>query len=562
MDNQNLFYYAFDGDSIGRRHAAALLSDNVEDIHNISAQITDANEMVRDFVESNGGQMISFGGDEGVFSAPPEFVDLLEGLRKDYEYLIGATLSIGYGTKPSEAGKALLEAKETGKDKIVQYSEQSEKYAQDVQEHRDNENIEDEQVQPDDAERKKIKDVLSSDENQYDPNSVHEDVGSQGEPQDDEADENVGHDQVLPEGADSAVNEPTLCEPPKEDNNLGYDSGYRNDHAEPREDAYRANDLTPPTIRKPNLTPKPPVMQAVSGDVPESGRLMNEELPDPKDMPAIDKKPDPTGYHGQAEGDAAPESMAQPKEMKPGDLKYYSGEQSKPSACIPEENATSDEAMETEAQNMGVKHCDSCTCDEHEQPMEDVLDQHIENAKDFSDSLDESPESEGSAEDVLDQHIDNAAEMNQNMDENGVSRPEDYDQKDEDMGLSEEEADQDEPNLDEVLQGGLDQHADNIQREKVIQLVGQALDGFKSQKNILDKAKDQAPELYSSCIQMLRAMIELCSLAGLDNSGEAEQEVNEIEGQSESPEEMPGAEEMPEEQEEMPEEASQNTPQQ
>src|SRR5271165_5932818 len=194
-NNQNLFYYAFDGDSVGKQH---------------------------------GGQMISFGGDEGVFSAPPEFVELLESFRKDYEYIIGATLSIGYGTKPSEAGKALLEAKETGKDKVVQYSEESEKYAQNVQQERNGEQIEGEDSQPDDDEREKIKAVLSSDENQYDPNSVHEDVGTQDEPQDEEADENVGHDQVLPEGADAAINEPTLCEPPKEDNNLGYDSGYKN----------------------------------------------------------------------------------------------------------------------------------------------------------------------------------------------------------------------------------------------------------------------------------------------------------------------------------------------
>jgi hypothetical protein len=93
----------------------------------------------------------------------------------------------------------------------------------------------------------------------------------------------------------------------------------------------------------------------------------------------------------------------------------------------------------------------------------------------------------------------------------------------------------------------LDAHADGIQKEKVIQLVGQALEGFKAQKSILDKAKVSAPELYDSCLQMLRAMIELCSLVGLNNAGEAEQEVNEIEGQSENPEEQPGSEETPQE---------------
>ena len=115
MDNQNtsLLFFATDGDGIGRRHAEAILSDDANNVSNVSSEITHANEMIRDFVESNGGQMISFGGDETVFSAPTEFVELLEQLRKDYQYMVGATLSIGYGRKLSEAAKALLAAKET-----------------------------------------------------------------------------------------------------------------------------------------------------------------------------------------------------------------------------------------------------------------------------------------------------------------------------------------------------------------------------------------------------------------------------------------------------------------
>lgn len=79
-----------------------------------------------------------------------------------------------------------------------------------------------------------------------------------------------------------------------------------------------------------------------------------------------------------------------------------------------------------------------------------------------------------------------------------------------------------------------------FKREKVIDMIGQALEAFKGQKKILDKAKEQAPELHDACISMLRAMIELCSLAGIDQS-QPEQEVNEIEGQSENPEEAPGS---------------------
>ena len=198
-----------------------------------------------------------------------------------------------------------------------------------------------------------------------------------------------------------------------------------------------------------------------------------------------------------------------------------------------------------------------------------TLDQHVENAQDFQDSLEGgAPES---AEETLDQHIDNATEMQDRM-EDGTSRPEDYDQTQGDMGLSEEDAG--EPNLDDVLRDGLDEHAASIQKEKVVNMVGEALEGFKNQKAILDKAKEQAPELYDSCIAMLRAMIELCSLAGI-NEGEAEQEVNEIEGQGAAPEETPGAqgtpaEEAPEEgcptcgkphDDAAPEEVPQNPPQ-
>ena len=46
----------------------------------------------------------------------------------------------------------------------------------------------------------------------------------------------------------------TRDDPPKYDNNRGYDSGYKDSSKEDRGDSYRADDLTPPIIAKPNLT--------------------------------------------------------------------------------------------------------------------------------------------------------------------------------------------------------------------------------------------------------------------------------------------------------------------
>jgi hypothetical protein len=75
---------------------------------------------------------------------------------------------------------------------------------------------------------------------------------------------------------------------------------------------------------------------------------------------------------------------------------------------------------------------------------------------------------------------------------------------------------QDEPDMAGVLQGGLDDHAQEQKRAQVIDQVSQTLQGFKANKAFLEEAKDQSPGLYQSTIQMLKAMIELCKLLGLE----------------------------------------------
>lgn len=547
MDNKNLLVFAFDGDEIGKRHAKAILSDDINQVREISQNITEGNNYIRDFVEQNGGTWISGGGDEGSFEAPPEFIELLEQIRKDYQYMVQATLSIGYGQTISQAGKALLVAKERGKDQVVQYDESVE---QEVQ------NIEEFSPSAEDAEKEKIKSVLGN----SDQEQPHQE--SQGGYANEVASDGIDRD-----------------DPPKYDNNHGYDSGYKNSNKEDRGNSYREEDLTPPIIAKPNLTPKTPVAEATSGDVPETSRIMNNEPANPGEQEPEDKKPVSKYYDGQAEWikpdkdeNGAPQSMSQPNENKPSDLKYERHGQQEPQADMAQEDSTSDIAEDAMAQDMHTQgteqetpieeisqHCPGCRCEEHAEanrPMEEVLDQHVDNASDYANTIGEGGDSgnqgssdEGeSVEDILDQHLNNAAEMeNENINSDGmgldgISRPEDYDAKQGDMGLSEEEQSENgEPRLDEVLRDGLDSHADSIQREKVIDMVGQALNAFKGQKAILDKAKEQAPELHDACIQMLRAMIELCSLAGIDQS-QPEQEVNEIEGQSEAPQEAPGSE--------------------
>lgn len=104
----------------------------------------------------------------------------------------------------------------------------------------------------------------------------------------------------------------------------------------------------------------------------------------------------------------------------------------------------------------------------------------------------------------------------------GVSHPETFPSNvPGDMALDEDNA-AIAPNLTSVLSEGLDNHAENIQRERVVQMVSQALVGFKASKQIIERAQQQAPQLYQSSIMMLKAMIEMAKMLGLEPAPEAQ----------------------------------------
>lgn len=103
----------------------------------------------------------------------------------------------------------------------------------------------------------------------------------------------------------------------------------------------------------------------------------------------------------------------------------------------------------------------------------------------------------------------------------GVSRPENFESNvPGDMALDEDNTMA--PDLTQVLHEGLDSHAENIQRERVVQMVAQALSGFKQCKNIIERSQTQAPQLYTSSIMMLKAMIEMAKMLGLSENAEAQ----------------------------------------
>lgn len=120
-----------------------------------------------------------------------------------------------------------------------------------------------------------------------------------------------------------------------------------------------------------------------------------------------------------------------------------------------------------------------------------------------------------------------------------TSHPQGYDDNvPGDMGLAEGDP-SGQPDLSQVLQGGLDNQADSIQLEKVSQMVAQALDKIKGQKQIIEKAKEQAPDLYMGVILMMKSMIEMAKMLGFGQ--EVEQEVEDAAPQSAQPAVAPDA---------------------
>lgn len=112
--------------------------------------------------------------------------------------------------------------------------------------------------------------------------------------------------------------------------------------------------------------------------------------------------------------------------------------------------------------------------------------------------------------------LDGPADMPGTQMQDNISHPDTYQQNvPTDMGMAEEPVPEQGPDLNQVLATGLDAHSENIQREKVVALVTEALQGFKASKQILERAQEQAPQLYTSSIAMLKAMIEMAKMFGL-----------------------------------------------
>jgi hypothetical protein len=117
-------YIAANADGAGDGIGNAIATDNHEELSSITGKLDAAQKKIVEWAEKSGGEVVTSSGDECIIKIPVESYDpeMIEQIRGQYSVDSGHTLSVGAGDSMSEASKALIFSKISGKDKFVEYS--------------------------------------------------------------------------------------------------------------------------------------------------------------------------------------------------------------------------------------------------------------------------------------------------------------------------------------------------------------------------------------------------------------------------------------------------------
>lgn len=457
---KNYVYFTYDADGMGRKIGRAVLANDLDDIRHKSNMIAAGHELVKRWVKERDGLWIMGGGDEGMSAIPEYDAGSLEQLRKDYEYLVGATISIGVGKTPSESGTALLMAKLKGKNRIITYNDKAKKEIAKIK-RRAKKGIFNsmEEYKIADAYLNKSEEELK-DECVYckqtdgiDPD--HCQWCHDLDPQDGEVScPFCSEEESCPFCQGQALGEEAcpFCQesdaPPTQatdydapsDTNVTAPSG-----SDAEKKMYDKMGMNPPAIGKPIPEEESPIGQNAPMDV-EPGDDPNQNLTDAQTN----------------------------VEIKPGTDEN--------TVTIDADDNHSDDAL----------HAIADQIEEEETPTSEQMD-----------GIDDSDITPSSG-----------------MEEN-VSRPQGYEQNtpgDIGIGGANSLPDNDEPNYYNILEEGLDQNAEVIKKEKAIQSISQALMSFKNAKMALENTKMQNPQLYQACLGILKAMIDMAGMLNINGT--------------------------------------------
>lgn len=472
MDNlkigPDMLFMAADGDGIGKKVGRAVIANDTDALHKISARIDAAQDFILHWAKQVDGVKISGGGDEFTAAIPKDAVKMVESLRKDIEHAFGYTISVGIGKSLSEAGTALLVAKLRGKDQIVHFTEE---VKDDIKKAK--RRVREKRATPDEY---KLAEAYLGKEKL---NKTEEDAKKSAQGEDDCAYCNET-DGVDPNHCDLCHNDSEglatddcpFCQ------EEGESCPLCNDAEGSDCEFCKENGAVPDQDTK-IQSPDSNNSTAPAGSEEEKAQA-NEMGMNP---PAIGKPEAGNNSSPAGMGDSNPAydtagAPIQPPGADPAEQQANDG--------IPQEGAHSKEHLEAIAQR-------------------------IEN-----ETVEGKPADKEVAKEIDDTDLAGAGCM-----QDTTSRPENFDTNTPgDMGTDSVEQASGDPSeagedLSSVLQEGLNDGADQEQLENVRGMVGQALQGFKASKDILETSKEQSPQLYSASIMMLKAMIEMAKMLGM-----------------------------------------------
>ena len=480
----NVFYVAYDADSAGSKIGQAIISDNPAALEDASNRIQLGNEIIARWAMKWRGVQYSSGGDQGLFALPPEALNEIEMVRADYEHATGLTISVGVGRTLSESGKALIVAKFWGKNMTVQYSPE-------VEQEIGSANAKIAEGSANFEEQKLGTAYLQPEEMVI-----------------------MGKEEEKPEMQQDDSHDCPFCDAMEQEGIEDPDHCTFCHNDEETECPFCAEDDThdPSAVDHPEDCPlcaeHDPNAEGHPEDCPlcDQASQENSAAMGGDDQSIAPSEPNvelPTTTSSQ---DFVGQGLDQPDLPKPDAISEN-----------PDEVAFNDEPETNENRRLDEESDEEIP---QEGPAGDKEDSQT--VQGIVDEIEALPPTESQARQEQ-AEVDPSQAMDGNV-VDGVSRPEDYPSDEPgDLGLDEDEQDtvDESPDLGSVLQEGLDSHADNIQRENVVQLAAEALEGFKGCKDILERAREQAPQLYEASIAMLKAMIEMAKMLGLDQEAQS-----------------------------------------
>jgi len=460
-----MIFIAVDGDGIGKMVGRAVIANDVEELHKVSSRIDAAQAHIDNWCKQNDGVKISGGGDEATMAIPAEAREKIKELRSQIEKSFGYTISAGVGKNLSEAGTALLVAKLRGKNRIVYFNkhinDDIKKAKRRVKEKRATQ----EEYKLAEAYLEKSE-LMVCNLHKSKLCALHKNEDGAPAPKKKCPEHN--------DNEDARTDDCQFCQDLDAQENADGTAGMHDDC---------------PACQELDQT-------TASANANEG----HDDCPYCNEMQSSQQHDDMCDCPWCAQYDQDQEGIVE-----------QNGDPSHPDNC-PQCQELYGDAIESNPAQTG---------------QQDPNLQGHETAEEVLNLLDQEPGSGTEDPTAQARQIDNtempqgdAMKNNVSVKSNfGPAQAQNVSDADKDFQQqTDQQSNEDQPDMMGVLQGGLQDNQDQIQRDKVVNMVSQTLQQFKANKQSLEATKDQNQGLYTSCIQMLKSMIELCKLLGLEPS--------------------------------------------